>query len=79
MSVRGEGKGRREMTGGRSWRRTPIRQQKRTPPNNQGGVGRQQQQGVGERGREGGRGKGKGRRKVWYGMVIVYLTKSKAR
>ena len=28
---------------GRSWRRTPIRQQKRTPPNNQGGVGRQQQ------------------------------------
>ena len=32
------------MTGGRSWRRTPIRQQKRTPPNNQGGVGRQQQQ-----------------------------------
>ena len=31
------------MTGGRSWRRTPIRQQKRTPPNNQGGVGRQQQ------------------------------------
>ena len=32
------------MTGGRSWRRTPIRQQKRTPPNNQGGVCRQQQQ-----------------------------------
>ena len=32
------------MTDGRSWRRTPIRQQKRTPPNNQGGVGRQQQQ-----------------------------------
>ena len=32
------------MTGGRSWRRTPIRQHKRTPPNNQGGVGRQQQQ-----------------------------------
>ena len=32
------------MTGGRTWRRTPIRQQKRTPPNNQGGVGRQQQQ-----------------------------------
>ena len=27
------------MTGGRSWRRTPKRQQKRTPTNNQGGVG----------------------------------------
>ena len=34
------------MTGGRSWRRTPIRQQKRTPPNNQGGVGRQQQRDI---------------------------------
>ena len=31
-----------QMSGGRSWRQTPIRQQKRTPPpppNNQGGVG----------------------------------------
>ena len=32
------------MTGGRSWRRTPIKQQKGTPPNKQGGVGWQQQQ-----------------------------------
>ena len=31
---------------GRSWRRTPIKQQKRTPPNKQGGVGRQQQHDV---------------------------------
>ena len=32
------------MTGGRSWRRNPIKQQKRTVPNKQGEVGRQQQQ-----------------------------------
>ena len=30
-------------TGGSSWRRTPVKQQKRTNPNKQGGVGRQQQ------------------------------------
>ena len=38
------------MTGGKSWRRTPIKQQKWTPPNKQGGVGRHQQ---GEEGEEG--------------------------
>ena len=30
------------MTGAKSWRQTPIKQQKQTPPNKQGGVGRQQ-------------------------------------
>ena len=35
---------REEETGGRSWQRTPIKQQKRTSPNKRGGVGRQQQQ-----------------------------------
>ena len=35
---------REEETGGRSWQRTPRKQQKRTSPNKRGGVGRQQQQ-----------------------------------